>query len=100
VATASRSSPDRTACGSRRVSPQNLYDPGTLPTVDPLEAPPFQTRFATARTADGTYNDLASPTMGASGVRFGRDVSLEATVPDAELAHGELRPLRDPHRSR
>jgi hypothetical protein len=34
------------------------------------------------RTTDGTYNDLAFPTMGCAGRRFGRNVPLEHTVPD------------------
>src|SRR5690606_694911 len=34
------------------------------------------------RTADGTYNDLEGPNMGARGTRFGRNVPLErATAP-------------------
>ena len=35
------------------------------------------------RTTDGTYNDLAFPKMGCAGRRFGRNVPLEHTVPDA-----------------
>ncbi|MEP2028575.1 MAG: peroxidase family protein [Paracoccaceae bacterium] len=33
------------------------------------------------RTADGSYNDLAEPRMGASGVRFGRNVAIRETYP-------------------
>jgi hypothetical protein len=60
----------------------NLQDTGSLPTVDPLVAPPLDQRYLTARTADGTYNDLDNPTMGAAGTRFGRNVPLDATIPD------------------
>ena len=35
-----------------------------------------------ARTADGSYNDLDSPTMGMIGARFGRNVPLERTYPE------------------
>jgi 2,4-dienoyl-CoA reductase-like NADH-dependent reductase (Old Yellow Enzyme family) len=35
-----------------------------------------------ARTADGTYNDLTTPRMGAAGCRFGRNVPLKHTFPD------------------
>ena len=36
-----------------------------------------------ARTTDGTYNELNYPTMGAVGRRFGRNVPLDQTRPDA-----------------
>ena len=39
-------------------------------------------RYITARTADGTYNDLAHPTMGSVGTRFGRNVPLQNAYPD------------------
>jgi len=39
-------------------------------------------RFATARTPDGTYNDLDYPTMGSVGARFGRNVPIAKTYPD------------------
>ena len=61
---------------------KNLYDTGTLPTVHPLQPPPFEQRFVTGRTPDGTYNDLTLATMGAAQTRFGRNVPLDATVPD------------------
>lgn len=63
---------------------KNLVDTGTLPTVNPLQPKPLEQRYLTARTTDGTYNDLSSPTMGAAGTRFGRNVPLDATVPDLE----------------
>src|SRR5262245_45567177 len=36
-----------------------------------------------ARTTDGTYNDLTVPKMGSVGCRFGRNVPVEHTFPDA-----------------
>jgi hypothetical protein len=41
-------------------------------------------RRLTARTADGTYNDLDSPRMGSAGTRFGRNVPIDRTRPDHE----------------
>jgi Animal haem peroxidase len=38
----------------------------------------------TARTADGTWNDLQVPTMGAANTRFGRNVSLEHVYPEPD----------------
>jgi len=55
---------------------RNLYDTGRGETPDPK---PDDGRHLTARTIDGTYNDLDSPTMGAIGARFGRNVPLEKT---------------------
>ena len=34
------------------------------------------------RAIDGTFNDLAFPTMGSSGRRFGRNVPIDRTFPD------------------
>jgi len=33
----------------------------------------------TARTLDGTYNDLERPWVGAAGTRFGRNVRIAAS---------------------
>jgi hypothetical protein len=60
---------------------QNLYDTNdaaSRPRLDPQPAP----RWLTARTVDGTYNDLAAPAMGAAGTRFGRNVPLRRTRPE------------------
>ncbi len=64
-----------------RLRQQNLFDTG-LP--EPSEGrPPFDPRYLTARTLDGTYNDLARPLMGAADTRFGRNIPLEDTYPEA-----------------
>ena len=61
---------------------ENLHDTG-VPTGDAaLTAPPWDERYRTARTIDGTWNDLQNPLMGAAGSRFGRNVPLEHTHPD------------------
>jgi Animal haem peroxidase len=40
------------------------------------------TSYLALRTADGTFNDLTKPLMGAAGTRFGRNVPIRATFPD------------------
>jgi hypothetical protein len=61
---------------------QNLYDtsPGLLST--PPANPEPESHYLTARTADGTYNDLTQPLMGSAGTRFGRNVPPKNTFPD------------------
>ena len=67
----------------------NLYDTDGLPVKVPALAPTANARWRTARSADGTYNDLSSATMGSAGARFGRNVPLEET----SVSHGNvLRP--------
>jgi hypothetical protein len=43
-------------------------------------------RFISARTSEGTCNDLGCPAMGAAGQRFGRNVPVEFAFPDREPA--------------
>jgi hypothetical protein len=45
----------------------------------PVPAPP---RHLIARTTDGSYNDLAHPTMGMAKTRFGRNVPPELNKPE------------------
>ena len=58
---------------------QNLYDTGR----GPLDKPDVDDHpdYLTARTLDGTFNDLDDPLMGSLGSRFGRNVPLEHTMP-------------------
>jgi Animal haem peroxidase len=60
---------------------KNLHD---------TEEPPLESSTApltgdahNVRTSDGTYNDVACPRMGSAGMRFGRNVPLNETFPDA-----------------
>lgn len=53
----------------------NLHATGPLPAV----AEPKDARHLIFRTADGTYNDLAQPSMGSAGTRFGRNVPVQET---------------------
>src|ERR687898_1991551 len=65
-----------------RLRRENLYD---TESPAPKSVPaPEDTRYLTARTADGTYNDLDIPRMGSAGTRFGRNVPIDRTYPDSE----------------
>jgi len=57
---------------------KNLYDTGR----GPLDKPDVEDhpRYMTARTLDGTFNNLDDPLMGSLGSRFGRNVPLEKTA--------------------
>ena len=57
---------------------KNLYDTGR----GPLDKPDISDhpRYLTARTLDGTFNNLDDPLMGSLGSRFGRNVPLSVTV--------------------
>jgi hypothetical protein len=64
---------------------ENLYDTeSTAPSTATPVPTPSDTRYRTARTADGTYNDLDNPRMGSAGTRFGRNVPIELTYPEPE----------------
>jgi hypothetical protein len=63
---------------------QNLYDTTSEPSAAPAAVPPFEERFLTQRTADGTYNDLDHPMMGARMTRFGRNVPIDKTMRDPD----------------
>jgi hypothetical protein len=69
-----------------RLRKKNLYDTGR----GALDRPDVSAheRYRTARTLDGSYNDLNDPLMGSLGSRFGRNVPLRYTYtepPDALL---------------
>jgi len=68
-----------------RLRDKNLYDTGRGAT-DGVE--PADERYRTARTIDGSFNDLDDPLMGTKGSRFGRNVPLrytQAEPPEALL---------------
>src|SRR5882724_9846653 len=55
----------------------NLHDTATAPSI-PLPDPVADgDRYLTARTSDGTFNDLSNPRMGAACTRFGRNFPIE-----------------------
>lgn len=63
---------------------KNLYDTTGVKLSDKDQPLPSEKgeRYLIARTADGTHNDLAHPTMGSAGTRFGRNVPLKDVYPD------------------
>jgi hypothetical protein len=65
-----------------RLRAENLYDSGRGPADRPPQADGDGARHLTARTLDGTYNDLADPLMGSIGSRFGRNVPLDRVYPE------------------
>jgi Animal haem peroxidase len=68
-----------------RLRKNNLHDTSQLPNQDKLSKPnPGTTDYLTARTADGSYNDLEHAEMGMAGTRFGRNVPLEDANLDQE----------------
>lgn len=66
---------------------ENLYDTNTAAPSVPAPPPAAEgTRHLTARTPDGTFNDLSSPAMGAAGARFGRNFPIAYSHPEPEPA--------------
>ncbi len=61
---------------------RNLYD--TTPPASALPTPPREASYLVARSPDGTYNDLQCPVMGSAGTRFGRNVPVRDTWPQAD----------------
>ena len=61
---------------------RNLYDTSDEPAVNLPPVAPATPQVRTARTPDGTYNDLDNPRMGMAGSRFGRNVPISSTYPD------------------
>jgi Animal haem peroxidase len=61
----------------------NLYDTSSTPADQPS---PEGSRHLTARTPDGSYNDLENPTMGSAETRYGRNIPIELTYPDNDWA--------------
>jgi hypothetical protein len=49
---------------------------------DPPDAPAPDPTHLTARTVDGSYNDLSAPSMGMAKTRFGRNVPLDRGRPE------------------
>jgi hypothetical protein len=69
---------------------ENLYDTNDR-IAQPAPQPP-SSRHLVARTVDGSYNDLGSPSMGMAGTRLGRNVPLRFTAPEQPPALFEPNP--------
>jgi hypothetical protein len=67
-----------------RLRAKNLYDSGRGTLDVPPPGDEWHADHLTARTIDGTYNDLEEPLMGALGSRFGRNVPLDHAYPDPD----------------
>ncbi len=67
-----------------RLRTRNLYD--TSPAAPTRQPTPANDRYRTARTPDGTFNDLKNPAMGSAKTRFGRNVPLKYTYPECDWA--------------
>jgi hypothetical protein len=61
---------------------KNLHDTEDPPHPKRKGAVPAEA--ISARTSDGTFNDLSCPMMGAAGTRFGRNAPLKDTFPDTK----------------
>ncbi len=73
-----------------RLRNENLYDTGKGRRA--AEPDKDSGNYLTARTYDGTYNDLNDPQMGALHARFGRNVPLHFTWPEPDEALLEPNP--------
>jgi len=73
--------------GVRRVlRTKNLYDTSSFPAIPQAQPQAQGVSYLTARTADGTFNDLRYPAMGSAGTRFGRLIPPDYTYPETEPA--------------
>src|SRR6185503_10900725 len=77
-----------------RLRAKNLYDSGRGVLDVPPSGDEWHVDHLTARTIDGTYNDLEDPLMGSLGSRFGRNVPLDHAHPDANNRLLEPNPRR------
>jgi len=62
---------------------ENLHDTEEPPLERKPVTPGLDPALREGRSTDGSFNDLQFPTMGAAGCRFGRNVPLQHTFPDA-----------------
>jgi hypothetical protein len=67
-----------------RLRARNLYDSGRGPLDRPPADDALHVHHLTARTFDGTYNDLDDPLMGSLNSRFGRNVPPDHAYPEPD----------------
>ncbi len=61
---------------------KNLHDTWNVALTGVNNPAPVDDRYLTARTSDGSFNNLEMPLMGSANTRFGRNVPLENTAVD------------------
>ncbi|HZA24365.1 MAG TPA: peroxidase family protein, partial [Dehalococcoidia bacterium] len=75
-----------------RLRDENLHNTNIIPsTIQPVPESKDR-RYLTARSPDGTYNDLTDPLMGAIGTRFGRNAPFSQSFPEKRPALMEPSP--------
>lgn len=67
-----------------RLRRQNLYDTGRVSDTPPAIPEAEGSRYLTARTVTGHYNDLSDPMMGSAGCRFGRNAPADYNWPETD----------------
>lgn len=70
----------------------NLFDTSAAPAEGGAQPSPWDARYRSARSPDGSHNDLDHPGMGMAGARFGRNVPHAKTWPEPEPALMEPSP--------
>ncbi len=75
-----------------RLRAGNLFDTSRQPVVDGPVAPDFDPAFLDQRNPDGSWNDLANPSMGMAGTRFGRNVPIDRTWQESAETINEPNP--------
>jgi hypothetical protein len=73
----------------------NLYGTGRGPLDRPNGDDPYVGSHLTARTLNGTYNDLNDPLMGSVGSRFGRNVPLTHANRDERMLEPSPRQISE-----
>jgi heme peroxidase len=66
-----------------RLRQEDLYDTGGAPSTTRPTLQGTSPGYLTARTPDGSYNDLDHPEMGSTGTRFGRNVPIAHTYAES-----------------
>jgi hypothetical protein len=62
---------------------ENLFDTSSAPSQNAPVLQGTRPEYLTARTPDGSYNDLDQPAMGSTGTRFGRNVPIQRTYQES-----------------
>jgi Animal haem peroxidase len=77
-----------------RLRERNLHDTNTARPAESSRSAGSRPPHLKARTVDGTHNDLDHPLMGSVGCRFGRNIPVHLTFPEADELLLEPNPRR------